>query len=389
MSNYNYRWNVELQKEKAEKNLLKFVTKYVSKYSPFYRDWFAKHNIDIKEMKSIEDFKKIPPISKVEHMNNPTSFILQPHMPEWWECKFETEPLPNRVSFRYWLSSLNKEYYRSIFSKEPMRDEERIITEAAKEWLPVHFHTTTNALEPALIAYTKRDIQRNIPEIVAQIYSTGFRANYEVFNIIPSSPTVNFFQSVWAPLTVGGGTFLACDEDLTSLEKQISIANTITFEVLIGTPTLVVKWLEKAVGQLKAKKIKRITSFKLCILAGELLTKELRSQIKKLFKQIGSAPKLISSYSNNRIKVSFIECSENAGIHLNSHYFYWEILDKNTLEPISDSEEGYLCFSHIDWRGTVFLRYNTGDIVQGIQWETCEHCGLTVPKIKGSIVKEK
>jgi len=33
----------------------------------------------------------------------------------------------------------------------------------------------------------------------------------------------------------------------------------------------------------------------------------------------------------------------------------------------------------------VFIRYNTGDLIDGLVWETCDACGLTFPKIKGSI----
>lgn len=389
MAGYNYRWNIEKQKENAEENLIKFIKKQITNYSPFYREWFKQHEIDVTKIKTISDVQKIPITTKAEHSSDPYSFILKPYMPEWWECKFETKPLSNYQSFIYWLKSQNKNYFREIFSKEPMKDEERTITEASNEWLPIHFHTTESAKDPRLIAYTKRDLKKNIPEIAAQIYSTGFRAYWEVFSLIPASPSINFFQSVWAPLSIGGGSFFTCGENITSIDIQIELANKITFEVFLGKPTYILKWLKTALVKLKKKEISPITSVKLCILSGEPLKPKNRTQIKQLFSQLGSQPIIIENYSNNRTKVSFTECSENSGIHLNPRYFYWEVLDRKTLEPVEDGESGYLCFSHIDWRGTVFLRYNTGDLIGGLEWKTCDSCGLTMPIIKGPITRKR
>ncbi|HUU79388.1 MAG TPA: hypothetical protein VMX55_13665 [candidate division Zixibacteria bacterium] len=387
MSGYNYRWEKEFQREKAEENLKKFIKKYVAKYSPFYKKWFDENSIIPANIKNISDIQKIPSITKEHHIKDPSSFIMLPYMPEWWECINETEHLSQFDIFKYWLKSLNKLYLREVFGKEPLTYKERIIIEAVNDWLPAHFHNTGSSSEPLLITYTKRDLSKNIPEIAAQIYTTGFKSNWEVFNLIPASPTINFFQSVWTPLTVGGGTFFSCGEEMTTIDSQISLANKITFEVFLGTPSYITYWLTKAKEKLEQKKISEIKSIKLCILAGEFLSKEHKIQIKSLFESIGSSPQIIESYSNNRAKVSFIECSENSGIHLNPRYFNWEILNPKTLEPCED--EGYLCFSHIDWRGTVFLRFNTGDLIQGLEWKTCEHCGLTLPTIKGPIVRSQ
>lgn len=317
-------------------------------------------------------------------MKQPASFILLPYQPDWWECKFTTEPIPFMKSFSYWLKSINKSYFRNIFSKKPANEDERIIMEASNEWLPIHFHSTKGSVDPALIAYTKRDVLKIMPEIVAQIYSTGFKANWEVFNTLPITPSINSFQSVWTPLTVGGGTFFVGGEEITPIEKQLKLVSTTTFEVFLGTPSYTKKWLETISSKI-AKKKTQISSFKLCLLTDEPLTPELKAEIKMLFEKIGSSPKIIDSYSNNRIKASFYECNEGSGIHLNPRYFYWEVLDKKSLTPIEDGEKGYLCFSHINWRGTAFIRYNTGDLIDGLVWERCEDCGLVFPKIYGEI----
>ena len=78
----------------------------------------------------------------------------------------------------------------------------------------------------------------------------------------------------------------------------------------------------------------------------------------------------------------FHECSEGAGIHLNPKYYYWELLHPETRQPVAPGEPGVLVFSHVGWRGTVLIRYWTGDLIKGgMRWERCEHCGYTFPRI--------
>ena len=82
------------------------------------------------------------------------------------------------------------------------------------------------------------------------------------------------------------------------------------------------------------------------------------------------------------MKWGFLECRETSGIHLNPRYYYWELLDPETREPVPEGAPGVLVFSHIDWRGTVLIRYWTGDLVKGgMRWTRCHHCGYTFPKI--------
>lgn len=90
MTFYNYQWNAEKQKKVAENLLIKYIKKIISKYSPFYREWFKQNGIDPKNIQTIKDFQKIPPITKIEHMKKPQAFILNPKEPFWWESPFDT-----------------------------------------------------------------------------------------------------------------------------------------------------------------------------------------------------------------------------------------------------------------------------------------------------------
>ncbi len=59
-----------------------------------------------------------------------------------------------------------------------------------------------------------------------------------------------------------------------------------------------------------------------------------------------------------------------------------------------EGETGVLLFTHLQRRGTAFLRYRIGDVVS-MSTEPCAHCGRTTPRItsqpvrSGDIVKIK
>jgi phenylacetate-coenzyme A ligase PaaK-like adenylate-forming protein len=51
-----------------------------------------------------------------------------------------------------------------------------------------------------------------------------------------------------------------------------------------------------------------------------------------------------------------------------------EIVDEKTGKRLPDGEKGLLTITHLDRRGTCFLRYVVGDITT-LTHETCPHCG--------------
>ncbi len=67
----------------------------------------------------------------------------------------------------------------------------------------------------------------------------------------------------------------------------------------------------------------------------------------------------------------------------------FEVIDPETGEVRGENEPGELVYTPLDARGSVVLRYRTGDYVdEGITWERCPHCGRTVPRIVGNITRE-
>ncbi len=79
-----------------------------------------------------------------------------------------------------------------------------------------------------------------------------------------------------------------------------------------------------------------------------------------------------------------VECVERGGKHQAvPDQFYFEVVDVETGDPMPDGREGALLVSHLNRRGTVMLRYMTGDVV-AVTNEACPDCGRTEPRFLGT-----
>ncbi|MEG1886785.1 MAG: phenylacetate--CoA ligase [Oscillospiraceae bacterium] len=74
------------------------------------------------------------------------------------------------------------------------------------------------------------------------------------------------------------------------------------------------------------------------------------------------------------------ECSEQNGMHICEDYFYPEIIDPKTGEPLPDGEEGELVFTCIGKEALPLIRYRTKDIC-ALSRGKC-NCGRTLVKMK-------
>ncbi len=90
-----------------------------------------------------------------------------------------------------------------------------------------------------------------------------------------------------------------------------------------------------------------------------------------------------------------VECQDGAGFHsLAPDQVFHEVVDPQTGERLADGQTGMMAFTHLMRRGTLFLRYQVGDVVS-LTNQTCPHCGRTSVRItsqpvrSGDIVKIK
>ncbi len=74
-----------------------------------------------------------------------------------------------------------------------------------------------------------------------------------------------------------------------------------------------------------------------------------------------------------------MSCAENNGMHIQEDYFFAEIIDPDTLEPLPDGEKGELVITTLGKEGMPLIRYRTRDICY-LMREKCG-CGRTTVRM--------
>lgn len=118
------------------------------------------------------------------------------------------------------------------------------------------------------------------------------------------------------------------------------------------------------------------TKLRIGIFGAEPWTEEMRRSIEK---SLGI--KAYDIYGLTEVSgpgVAF-ECSEQNGMHINEDHFYAEIIDPETHEVLPEGEKGELVFTCLDKEGFPLLRYRTKDICV-LTREKCT-CGRTHVKM--------
>jgi len=181
-------------------------------------------------------------------------------------------------------------------------------------------------------------------------------------------------------LSSGGGKVMGTEGHLRLLRKFCP-------EVLIGVPTFLYHLL-----QLATEEGVRCENLRLIILGGEKATDGIRHKLRELAQALG-APQVdvVATYGFTEAKQAWPECpfpqdQPSGGYHLSPDLGILEVIDPQTGETLPPGCPGELVFTPLDARGTVVLRYRTGDCTDGgLTYEPCPHCGRTLPRLLGNL----
>ncbi len=340
--------------KQLQNKLLKNFIRNQIPYHPSYRNIFKKNNISFSEIKSTDDLKKLPFTTKEDIA--PTAkepkkfldFVLQPN---------------KKLISQY--SPLNKKI-KSILNKNQLY----------YEYKPVHIHFTTGRTANATpIFYTAYDLER-LEESGKRMFGILNISKEDILiNAFPYAPHLAFWQTFYVvksanllSLHTGGGKILGTDKIIKSIESMKATC-------LAGMPG----YLYHLIRTAKEQKSK-LSNLKLIIFGGERVPLGLRDKIKDY---LVSNPRVLSTYAFTEGKAAWVECKEESGYHLYPDFEFIEVVDKNN-ERVNECEKGEIVYTSLDWRGSVFLRYKTGDVTNGLYYEKCS-CGRTLPRIDGSI----
>ena len=349
--------------------LHRYLRDVVVPFSAHYREVFAKHGLRADSIRSVEDLEQIPFTSKADLVNTPNNpqrskdFLVIP----------DQQALSRRPSTVLRALTCGRE---------------RVKREFEIEYRPIFMTSTTGrSADPIPFLYTSQDLDRLCVAGKRVMEVCDAKRDYRLLNMFPYAPHLAFWLTHYAStefgvftLGTGGGKVMGTDGNLRLMQK-------IKPDVLIGMPTFLYHVLQQAIEEgLRCESLKRL------VLGGEKAAEGMRRKLRNLAAKLGSPNvDVVSTYGFTEAKMAWAECpvavdESPSGYHLYPDLGIIEVVDPRTGIVVPEGEPGEIVFTPLDARGTVVLRYRTGDIIEGgLVYATCPHCGRTVPRLLGKI----
>lgn len=371
------RMPLEEQREYRDRKLNYFVRTRLYPYSEFYRKLFDENKVKPEDIRGVQDLRKLPFTYKSDIApaeDNPylyERFVLKPSE----ESMAEFMP---RMS--YWKTRYNKLLKGEDYVKESVDE----------EYEPVHVQFTTGRTGlPTPIMYGRSDLERMAEAGRRVLELSGFGTRLEasgstVLNAMPFAPHLGFWMTVEGlqragllALHTGGGRIMGT-------RRIIGAAQSTKPTAIIGMPGYIYHLLRTAL-ELETD----LSSVKLVILAGDRIPKGMKDRLTELLEQMGASDVVVSgTFGFTEGRKAYSECvpETDTGYHLYPDMDYFELIDPETEEPVTEGEDGELVYTCLDGRGTCVVRFRTGDFVKGgIVNEPCPQCGRRVPRLGSDI----
>ena len=341
--------------------LRSYLSRRVIPFSAHYRRLFAEHGIHPQDIKSFEDWDRVPFTSKKD-LANPRDFVLVPD-----EARLRLEP--------------------GMIGSALLHGRAAAKEKAEAEFRPILLTSTTGrSSDPVPFLYTKHDLHNLDISGIRLMLAGRSQKEYRHINLFPYAPHLAFWLAHHAGL--GFGTFMLSTGGGKTLgtEGNINLIEKIQPDIIIGMPTFIYHVLREAY-----ETGRQWPSLKLLVLGGEKVADGLRARLLDLASLLGSPnTHVMATYGFTEAKMAFPECvgqtHESSGYHLSPDLGLVELIDPATGQLVPDGQPGEIVFTPLDARGTVVLRYRTGDIAEGgLTWEKCPLCGRTCPRLLGPI----
>jgi phenylacetate-CoA ligase len=355
----------QLQAEK----LRRYLRDVVVPFSAHYRELFNRHGLTADSIRTLEDLEQIPFTTKIDLVNTPEKpqksrdFVVIP----------DQQVLAKRPS---------------TIVRAVLTGRARVTRMFESEFRPIFMTSTTGrSADPVPFLYTQHDLA-NLAIAGSRIIEVcGGQHDYRMLNMFPYAPHLAFWLSHYAStafgiftLSSGGGKVMGSEGNLRMMDK-------IKPDVLIGMPTFIYHVLQQAVENgMRCESIKKI------VLGGEKVAEGIRRKLRNLAHKLGS-PKaqVLATYGFTEAKVAWSECPHPpdetpGGYHLYPDMGVFEVINPKTGIVVPDGTPGELVYTPLDARGSVVLRYRTGDYIDGgLVYQPCPHCGRRMPRLMGKI----
>ena len=349
--------------------LRRHLREVVLPFSAHYRRLFKEAGLCADSFRSLEDLQRLPLTTKADLLNT----VEQPQKFRDFIVVPDEKVLARRpgtmaralVQGRTTVKQMFESEYRPIF---------------------VTF-TTGRSADPTPFFYTQRDLANLATAGCRMIEVCGARAGDRLLNTFPFAPHLAFWLAHYAAaaggllaLSSGGGKVMGTDGNIRHITKFKP-------DALLGIPTFLYHLLQQA-----AEEGVRCESLRRIVLGGEKVSDGLRDKLRALAGELGARNvEVLATYGFTEAKQAWAECpfphdQASSGYHLYPDLGIMEVIEPQTAKVLPPGQPGELVFTPLDARGTVVLRYRTGDYIDGgLSYAPCPHCGRRLPRLLGNI----
>ncbi|MCE9614296.1 MAG: AMP-binding protein [Lentisphaerae bacterium] len=350
-----------------------YLRRQVLPYAAYYRELFQSHGLRAEHVRTHEDLSRVPFTSKLDLL--PT--------PERPERALDFILLPGEQALaRRW----------DVVRRAAWRGRAAVRAELTAEYRPIFLTSTTGrSAAPVAFLYTQHDLANLARSGRHLMTVSGARPDDRLLNLFPYAPHLAFWQAHYAAeahgvflLSTGGGKVMGTEGNLRVMSK-------IKPRGIIGMPTFVYHLLSEA-----REEGRQFPDLGVLVLGGEKLPPGMRRKLRELARELGSRADttIVATYGFTESKMAWGECpypddGTSGGYHLYPDLGVVEIVDPRTGVPVGDGEPGEIVFTALDARGSVAIRYRTGDVIDGgLVYGSCPHCGRVGPRLVGNIGRQ-
>lgn len=238
-----------------------------------------------------------------------------------------------------------------------------------EELVRIHASSGTTGKQ-TVVGYTKGDINRWAECAGRALYAIGTRKGDKVhvsygYGLFTGGLGMHYGTEYMGATVVPAST--------GNTKRQISLLEDFETNIICCTPSyaLVIAETMKEMGVDPAK-----LPLRAGFLGAEPWSENMRKEIEKSLHIRAYDIYGLSEIAGPGVAY---ECEQQAGMHICEDYFYPEIIDPETLEPVAPGEYGELVFTCIGKEALPLLRYRTRDI-SALVYEKCE-CGRTLVRM--------
>ena len=237
------------------------------------------------------------------------------------------------------------------------------------EIVRIHASSGTTG-KPTVVGYTEDDIQM-WSECVARLCAAGGATRDDIAQISFGYGLFTGARGLHQGLHKLGAAVIPISSGNT--ERQINLMSDFGSTVLVATPSYALYMAEIAEKMGMMDKI----NLRVGLFGAEGSTEEMRAELEKRWGIVATENYGMSELIGPGVSG---ECTEKTGMHINEDYFYCEIVNPETGEPVPDGEWGELVVTPLAKQALPLLRYRTHDITRLLR-DKCP-CGRTTTRMQ-------